>query len=145
MRQAVQYFKRAREKWITLPRLSSLCCLRTYCRFWYSSSRIMQFSASTCHEILFTASSCFFFYSASCKFITPLSAFVLHLVLTELCTLSSTLKCLTAMLLIAQSCIYADGLTDLISLLNFSSVFLTPYQSFFIVYCLADLTTSNTV
>lgn len=145
MRQVVQYFKRVREKWITLLRLTSLCCLRTYCRFWYLSSWIMQFSASACHEILFSASSCFFFYSASCEFITPLSAFALHRVLTELCTLSPTLKCLTATLLIAQSCIYADGLTDLISRLNFSSVFFNPYQSYVIVYCLDDLTTSNTV
>ena len=95
---------------------------------------------STCHEILFSASSCFFFYSESCKFITPLSAFSIHLVLTELCMLSPTLKCLTAILLISQSCLYADSLTDLISRVNFSSVFFTPYQSFVIVYCLADLT-----
>jgi hypothetical protein len=142
MRQVIQYFKCVREKWITLPCLPSPCCLRTYCRFCHSSSRIMQFSASTCHEILFSASLCFFlfFYSASCKFITPLSAFALHLVLTELCTLSPTLKCLTTILLIAQSCIYADGLTDLISRVNFSSVFLTPYHSFVIVYFLVDLT-----
>jgi len=145
MRQVVQYFKRAREKWITLPRLSSLCWLRTYCRFWYLSSRIMQCSASTCHEILFSASSCFFFNSASCKFITPLSAFALHLVLTELCTLSPTLKCHTATLLIAQSCIHSHGLTDRISRLNLSSVFFTPYQSYVIVYCLAYLTMSNAV
>jgi hypothetical protein len=33
----------------------------------------------------------------------------------------------------------ADGLTDVIYRLKFSSVFLTPYQSSVIVYCLVDL------
>jgi hypothetical protein len=96
----------------------------------------MQFTASTCHEILFSASPCFFFDSASCNSIICLR---LTSRLDRVMYLITTLKCRTATLLIAQSRMYADGLTDVIYRLNFSSVFLTPYQSSVIVYCLVDL------